>query len=115
MATKPAKNPFVVKPASHFLLDLYAQNIAVNPAAHAARVETVPAKPQDQAAADGDGQVVRQHGRSAISLESATEARTKYDGASQGDKSADGMDHSGSGEIMETHSQRRPNVAIAAH
>src|SRR5713226_4188704 len=45
MATKPAKNPLVVKPASHFLLDLYAQNIAVNPAAQAARVVFVATRP----------------------------------------------------------------------
>src|SRR5216683_1195966 len=45
MATKPAKNPLVVKPASHFLLDLYAQNIAVNPAAQAARVVLVATRP----------------------------------------------------------------------
>src|SRR5437879_4665236 len=45
MATRPAKNPFVVKPASHVLEDLYAQNIAVKPAAHAASVVFVATRP----------------------------------------------------------------------
>src|SRR5713101_1217026 len=45
MATNPARKPLVVKPASHFLLVLYAQNIAVNPAAHAARVVLVATRP----------------------------------------------------------------------
>src|SRR2546430_2416702 len=45
MATRPAKNPFVVKPASHFLEDLKAQNIAVKPAAHAASVVLVATLP----------------------------------------------------------------------
>src|SRR6266576_4077452 len=45
MATRPAKNPFVVKPASHFLEDLKAQNMAVKPAAHAANVVFVATRP----------------------------------------------------------------------
>src|SRR3979411_974401 len=45
MATRPAKNPFVVKPASHFLEDLKAQNMAVKPAAHAASVVLVATRP----------------------------------------------------------------------
>src|ERR1700694_1455463 len=128
MATSPARKPLVVNPASHFLLDMYAQNMAVNPAAQAASVvlvaprggalagcESVPAEPQDQAAAHGDRQVMRQHGRSAISFEGAPETRTKHDCSGESDQSADGMDDSGSGEIVEAHSQRRPNVAIATH
>src|SRR6266851_10210035 len=45
MATNPARKPLVVKPASHFLLVLYAQNIAVNPAAQAASVVLVATRP----------------------------------------------------------------------
>src|SRR6202790_5345132 len=45
MATNPARKPLVVKPASHFLLDMYAQNIAVNPAAQAARVVLAATRP----------------------------------------------------------------------
>src|SRR5467141_4876879 len=45
MATRPAKNPFVVKPASHFLEDLKAQNMAVRPAAQAAKVVFVATRP----------------------------------------------------------------------
>src|ERR1700693_1559738 len=45
MATRPARNPFVVKPASHFLLDLNAQNMAVKPAAQAARVVFAATRP----------------------------------------------------------------------
>src|SRR6266513_1287001 len=45
MATRPAKNPFVVKPASHFLEDLKAQNMAVKPAAHAASVVLAATRP----------------------------------------------------------------------
>src|SRR5215813_14969261 len=45
MATSPARKPLVVNPASHFLLDIYAQNIAVSPAAHAARVVLVATRP----------------------------------------------------------------------
>src|SRR5258708_20552586 len=45
MATSPARKPFVVKPASHFLLDIYAQNIAVNPAAQAANVVLAATRP----------------------------------------------------------------------
>src|ERR1700676_5628840 len=45
IATNPARKPLVVKPASHFLLDMYAQNIAVNPAAQAARVVLVATRP----------------------------------------------------------------------
>src|SRR4030088_1837265 len=45
MATSPARKPLVVNPASHFLLDMYAQNIAVNPAAHAASVVLVATRP----------------------------------------------------------------------
>src|SRR6202035_4140453 len=45
MATRPARNPFVVKPASHFLLDLNAQNMAVKPAAQAASVVFAATRP----------------------------------------------------------------------
>src|SRR6267143_116531 len=45
MATRPAKNPFVVNPASHFLEDLKAQNMAVKPAAHAASVVFAATRP----------------------------------------------------------------------
>src|SRR5467141_4342057 len=45
MATSPAKKPFTVKLASHFLEDLKAQNMAVKPAAHAASVVLVATRP----------------------------------------------------------------------
>ena len=37
------------------------------------------------------------------------------DGAGQSDESADGVNDRGAGEIMEAHSQRREDVARAAH
>ena len=45
MATSPARKPLVVNPASHFLLDMYAQNMAVNPAAQAASVVLAATRP----------------------------------------------------------------------
>ena len=68
-----------------------------------------------QTAADGDGQIMRQHGSAAIALELASQARSENDGASQGDEPADGMHHRRTGEVVEAHSQRWQEVAIAAH
>ncbi len=81
----------------------------------AAGIEAVPAEPEDQSAADGDGEIVRQHGSAAIALECAAEPWTENDGAGQGNESADGMYDSGTGEIMEANSERWEKVAGAAH
>src|SRR5580704_18336484 len=45
MATSPARNPFTVKLTSHFLLNAYAANIDVMPAAQAARVVFAATRP----------------------------------------------------------------------
>ena len=64
----------------------------------AAGIESVPAEPQDQSAADGDGQIVRQHGSAAVTFELAAQARTENDGTGQRDESADGVHDRGAGE-----------------
>ena len=76
----------------------------------AAGIEPVPAEPEDQSAADGDGQVVRQHGSAAIALECAAEARPENDGAGDGNEAADGMYDRGTGEIMKADSERWEKV-----
>ena len=81
----------------------------------AAGIEPVPAEPQNQTAADGDRQIVRQHGLAAIALELASQPRPQNDGASQRDHSADGVDHRRAGKVMEAHAQRGEEVAVAAH
>ena len=73
----------------------------------AARVESIPAKPQDQTAGDRDGQIVRQHRCAAITLELAAEAWTQHDRAGQSDEAADRVNHCRSGEVMEAHAQLR--------
>ena len=81
----------------------------------AAGIESVPAEPENQSAADGDGQIMRQHGSAAIALEFAAEPRAQNDRAGQRDESADGVHDRGAGEIMEGHAQGREDVAGAAH
>src|SRR5262249_16458270 len=47
----------------------------------AARIEAVPAKPEDQAANGAEDDVVRQHRAASIAREDAAETRTKRNGA----------------------------------
>ena len=76
----------------------------------AARIESVPAEPQQQAAGCRDGQIMRQHGPAAVALELAAEAGAENDGARQGDKAADGVHHRRSGEIMKAGPERRQEL-----
>ena len=54
-----------------------------------AGVEAVPAEPEDQAADDGDGEIVRKHRPAAVTLELATQPGPKHDGAGDRNPSAD--------------------------
>ena len=77
----------------------------------AARVEAVPAEPQDQAADRAEDDVVRQHRAAAVALEDAAEARTEGDGAGQRDRAADGVHDGRAGEVVERHAiDRQPAV-----
>ena len=58
---------------------------------------------------------MRQHRLSAVALEGAAEPRAEHDRTGERDESADGMDHGRSGKIMETHAERREDVAGRAH
>src|SRR4029077_2275311 len=55
------------------------------------------------------------HGSAAITLECSAEPRSENDGASQGDKSADGVDDRGAREIVEAHSRCGPEMTLTAH
>ena len=61
----------------------------------------------NRAAASRDGEIVRHHGSAAVALELAAQARSKNDGAGQSDEAADGVDHGGSGEIVEAGAECR--------
>src|SRR5258708_18662741 len=67
----------------------------------AAGVEAVPAKPQDQAAARADDQIVRGHWATAIPLENTAQAWAKYNGSGQRDRAADGVNNRRTGEVTE--------------
>src|SRR5260370_27337029 len=75
----------------------------------------LPAEPENRSPADGDGEIRRQHGLAAISLDPATEPRPQNDGAGQRDKSTDGMDHGRSREIMEAHAQGWEEIPSTPH
>ena len=92
-----------------------ADALEVHRRQRAARVEPVPAEPQDEAADGRDRQVVRHHGAAAVALELPAEARAEHDRAGQRDESADAVHHRGTGEIVEAHAERREEVAVAAH
>src|SRR5205823_3948177 len=64
-----------------------------------ARVEAVPAEPQDDAADRGDGEVVRGRHAAAVALEHATDAGPEDDGAGEGGAAADGVDDGRAGEV----------------
>src|ERR1700730_15473281 len=78
-------------------------------------IEPVPAKPKNEAATDGDSQIMRQHGPTPVALECAAQPWAENDRARQSDESANGMDHSRSSEIMEAHAQRWEDISSAAH
>src|ERR1700692_2198491 len=58
---------------------------------------------------------MRQHRRATVAFESAAEAWTEANRSCQGDKSSDGVNDCGPGEVVEAHSGARPEVAVAAH
>ena len=122
MATRPARNPLTVKLTSHFLLQHVgrehggqtggagrqsgvggdaADAFEIHRGKRAARIESVPAEPQQQTAGGGDRQIVRQHRSAAVALEFASEPRSQNNGAGQGDESADGVHDRRAGEVME--------------
>ena len=135
MATNPARKPLVVKPASHFLLEVCPEHggqtggasrqscvggnsanaFEVHRGKRAAGIKAIPSEPENQSAAYGDGQIMRQHGCATVALEFASKPRTKNDRAGKRNKSADGVNDGGSSEIMEAHPKRRKNMAIASH
>ena len=96
MATRPARKPLVIAPASHFLVRKYMKKTAARPPVQAARVVLAATRPMPpksiadrvepglkpyqpnhrmQPADDGDRQVVREHGAAAVALELAADAR----------------------------------------
>ena len=110
--------------------------MAVNPAAQAASVvfaatRPMPSKSMAESVLPGlkpyqpnhrikppvaaIGQVVRHHWATTVALESATQTRTKDDGASERHESANGMHNGRSRKIVEAYAQRRKEVAVAAH
>ena len=58
---------------------------------------------------------MRQHRTAAIALESPPESRAQNDRTRQRDESANGVDHSGSCEVMKTGAKRREEISSAAH
>ena len=125
-----------MKLTSHFLLIMYATAIAIRPAAQAASVvlaatRPMPSKSIAESVLPGlkpyqpnhssrpprrrDRQIVRQHRSAAVALEPAAQPRPEDDRARQRDEAADGVNHGGTGEIMEAGSQPRQEIAGAAH
>src|SRR6185436_8984675 len=68
----------------------------------AARIETVPTEPQNQATARANDYIMCGHGSAAITFENTTQARTKNDGASQGDRTTDRVHNCRAGEVTES-------------
>ena len=135
MATRPARNPLVIKPASHVLLEVSPEKCsqtrragsergiggdATNPVKihrrkRAAGIESIPAKPEQQSARKRDGQVVRQHGSAAIAFEGSSQTRPKHDGAGESDEATDRVNDCRSCEIVESHAERGKEMSIASH
>ena len=66
-----------------------------------ARVEPVPAEPQDHTADGRDREVVRGQGTPTVPLELATEPRAQDDGACERDEATDGVHHGRAREVAE--------------
>ena len=66
-------------------------------------IETVPAEPEEQTAANGNCQIVRKHGAAAVALEFAANSRPKHDAARQGDPPADRVNDRRTSEVVEVH------------
>ncbi len=78
----------------------------------AARVEPVPAEPEDDAADGGDHHVVARRHAAAVTLELATQARSEGNRAAQGDEAADRVHDRGTSEIVERGRVDRVEPAI---
>src|SRR2546421_1628393 len=74
-----------------------------------ARVEAVPAEPQDYATDGAHGEVVGRQRASPVPLELAPQARSQGDGTAQGDEAAHGVHDRGAGEVAE---YRPPGPAV---
>src|SRR5438445_13672480 len=72
-----------------------------------ARVEAVPAEPEDHATDGADGEVVGGQRATAVPLEDPPETGPKGDGAAKGDEPADGVHDGRTGEVAE-HGVARP-------
>src|SRR6185437_5754027 len=81
----------------------------------ASRIETIPAEPEQQAAASGNGEVVRHHGTAAVALELASQSRSENDRSGKSDETADRMNHGRAGEVVKTLSQSGKEVAGRSH
>ena len=67
----------------------------------AARIEPVPAEPQQQSAGSRDRQIMRHHRAAAVALELASEPRSQHDRAGQRDHAADRMHDRRARKVME--------------
>ena len=58
---------------------------------------------------------MRHHGATAVALERSTQTRTEHNGACKSDCATDGVNHRGSGKVMEVHAERFQKIPFASH
>jgi hypothetical protein len=83
----------------------------------AARIESIPSEPQQQAARRRDRQIVRQHGSAAVPFEPAADAGSRCDRARERDKAADRVstvDPAKSWKLVPTHGRKLPALPMVA-
>ena len=80
-----------------------------------AGIESIPAKPEQQAARCRDREIVGQHRAAAVAFELAPQAWPQDDGSGQRYHAADGVDHGRAGKVMEALTEVGEEVACGAH
>src|SRR5262249_19138260 len=80
----------------------------------AARIETIPTKPKNQAADCGNRQIVREHRSTAIAFELSSQPRSEHNGPCKSDGPADRVHDGRTSKVVEAGSQVRQKAPSPA-